>query len=196
MAAASDNVTIENRVVTVTPSTEAKTEAKITVAIVTQNANGKNITIEREVVFEVAKATSSGTPTITVDMKKAVEVMMDMGLFKGQERLDSTAAIMSQLEGKIAIEEFVAMLVILFDVDTKYTDTVISRDDIDYNAWYADYVIAAYQLSLETEASRMGKESYGIGDNLTKEDIVYMLSRIIAVDKTTLPADYATRMFE
>lgn len=195
-AAASENITVENRVVTVTPSTEAKTEAKIKVAIVTQNANGKDITIEREVVFEVAKATASGTPTIKVDMEKAVETMMEMGLFKDQERLDSVTAIMSQLEGKITVEEFVAMLVILYGVDTTYTDTVIARDDIDYDAWYADYVIAAYQLSLETEASRMGKESYGIGDNLTKEDILYMLSRIIAVDKTTLPADYATKMFE
>lgn len=200
-SAETSNVTVNNRIMTVKPSTRKVTEAVITVSVVVKNSDGKDITIRREVSFKVAKASSSGgNQSISfeplTDYEEAVNAMIEQGLFEDQERLNSAASILSQLDGDITIEEFVAILVNLFEVDKTYTETKIDRDDIDYNAWYADYVIAAFQLSLETEESRTGGESFGIGDSLTKEDIIYMLSRIVAVDKTTLPSDYATKMFE
>ncbi len=196
----SDNVSIENRIMTVTPSTKEATEAVITVGMVVQNADGKDITVKKSVTFEIPKASSADEPTISLDSKAdlqaAVEIMMELGLFEDQERLNSVSAIMSKLTGNITVEEFVAILMNLFEVDTTYTETEINRNDIDYDAWYTDYVIAAFQLSVETEESRLGKESFGVGDSLTKEDIIYMLARMIALDKTTLPADYADKMFE
>lgn len=202
--AQSSNVSITNRIMTVTPSAQKITDAVISVNVVVKNSDGRDVTIKREVIFNVAKASAQGGNTqqqqITLnsvtDYKEAIKVMMDMGLFKDQERLSSVSSIISKLDGNITVEEFVAILVNLFEIDTTYTDTEISRDDIDYNAWYAQYIIAAFQLSVETEESRTGKESFGVGDSLTKEDIIYMLSRIIAIDKTTLPSDYADKMFE
>ncbi len=199
-SAVSSNVTVSDRILTVTPSTEGITEAVITVSMVTKNADGSNVTVKKDITFEVAKASSDSVPSISFetleDYQNAIEVMMDMGIFEGQVRLTDVTAILNALESGITVEEFVAILVNLFDVDTTHTEIKIDRNDIDYDAWYADYVIAAFQLSVETEESRTGKERYGIGDSLTKEDIIYMLSRIVAVDKTTLPSDYLSKIFE
>lgn len=199
-AADSDNVTIENRIMTVTPSTEKATEAVITVSMVVKNADGRDVTVKKSVTFKLPKASQSKEPSISLsqkaDMTKAVKKMAELGLFKDQERLNGVSTILSKLNGKITVEEFVAMLINLFEVDTTYTDTEINRDDIDYDAWYIDYVIAAFQLSVETEESRLGKESFGIGDNLTEEDILYMIKRMVAVDETDLPSDYADKMFD
>lgn len=200
-AAVSSNVSVNNRIMTVTPSSQKIKDAVLRVSVVVKNSDGRDVTIKRDVVFKVARASSQGggsqiTFDEITDYEEVVSAMMDKGLFKDQERLNSVSAIISQLDEKITVEEFVAILVNLFEVDTTYTDTEINRDDIDYNAWYAQYIIAAFQLSMETEESRTGKESFGIGDSLTKEDVIYMLSRIIAIDKTTLPSDYADKMFE
>ncbi len=198
--AVSSNVTVSDRIMTVTPSTEGITEAVITVSMFTKNADGSDVTVKKDITFEVAKASSDSVPSISFesleDYQNAIEAMMDMGIFEGQVRLNDVTAILDALEGGITVEEFVAILVNLFDIDTTHTETKIDRNDIDYDAWYADYVIAAFQLSIETEESRTGKERYGIGDSLTKEDIIYMLSRIVAVDKTTLPSDYLSKIFE
>ena len=87
-------------------------------------------------------------------------------------------------------------MVNLFGIDTTYTDVKISRRDVKDDAWYSRFVKAAFQLSVETRDSRERKADYGIGRGISRENLLYMLHRIVMIDQTTLPSDYADRIFK
>ena len=122
--------------------------------------------------------------------------MYARGMFDGQANMKDVDAIMSGLERDITTEEIAVMLVNLFDIDTTYADTRISREDVEDDAWYSKYVKAAFQISVETRDSREGKKKYGIGRGVSEANLRYMVHRIVMIDQTTLPSDYADRMFE
>ncbi len=194
------NASISDRILTVEPSTEKETEVSLTVTAETTNLDGDKVVFSKEIKLVVPKATLAGSKAFAFDTDENINIglkaMFDRGFFKGQERLDSVENVLNNRNQFINTEEVAAILVNMFEVDTTYTKTVISREDVKYDAWYTDYVIAAFQLSLETKTSRVEKKIYGIGKRLTEADILYMVSRIVAVDQTTLPDDYAEQMFK
>ena len=191
---------IKENVLTVEPSISEELAVELAVILHTTNNSGDDVEIQKTIYITVPRASSKEAPSTDLktdeELRKAVEYMIQIGLFDGQGELNTVDAVLAELERGIKTEEMTAILVNLFDIDTTYTDTVISRNDIDYNAWYTAYVVAAFQLSLETQASREGKENYGIGQSLTQDDIIYMLSRIVAIDQTTLPSDYIEQLFK
>ncbi len=194
------NASITDRILTVEPSAEKETEVILTVTAETENQDGGKVVLSKEIKLVVPKSTTADANAFAFDTDEKINLslkaMFDRGFFKGQERLSSVENVLSNRDQFINTEEIAAILVNMFEVDTTYTKTVISREDVEYDAWYTDYVIAAFQLSLETKTSRVEKRIYGIGKKLTKEDVLYMVSRIVAVDQTTLPDNYAEKMFE
>lgn len=200
-AVSASNASITDRILTVEPSSAEETVVMLTVTAEMEGEDGRAIILSKDIKLVVPKSTTTADANIFAfdtdeKISTGLKAMFDRGFLKGQERLNSVASVLSNRDQLINTEEMAAILVNMFEVDTTYTKTVISREDIDYNAWYAEYVIAAFQLSLETKTSRVEKRIYGIGQKLTKEDVLYMVSRIVAVDQTTLPDNYAEKMFE
>lgn len=184
----SEGAAVRNNILSVTPRTDGKSFVKLAVTLKTKNSEGAMVDLTTSVLFEVEQADTDEIPTGTLvsedDFKNAVRTLIDNGVISGQDRLTSAEAVLKQLDGPIRTEEFVSMLVHAFGVDTSFTDTVINRSDLDYNAWYAEDIIAAFQLSVEPRFSREGKAEYGIGDDLSKEDADDMIGRMKAVDQT------------
>ncbi len=196
----SDIASINERVLTVVPSIKEELTADLVVEMYTKNESGDKVLVKKTIKLVIPQASSKDTPTTDLltdeALKEAIEYMVERGLFDNQGSLLNSEDILGQLDRNVLVEEMVSVIVKLFDIDTTYTDTEISRDDINYFSWYKDAVVAAFQLSVETQASRENKDNYGIGDEITKADIEYMLSRIVAIDQTTLPSDYFSQMFE
>lgn len=194
------NADIAGNILTIEPSQDKETEVILTVTAETKNYEGSRVVFNKDIRLIVPKANTVKNEKFSFDTEENINVglkaMYDRGLFKGQEKLASVSAVLSNREQFITTEELAAILVNMFEVDTTYTKTVINREDVAYDKWYTDYVIAAFQLSLEPKTSRIEKKLYGIGRRLTREDILYMVSRIAAVDQTTLPVDYAEQMFK
>lgn len=194
------NADIAGNILTIEPSQDKETEVILTVTAETKNYEGSRVVFNKDIRLVIPKANTVKNEKISFDTEENINVglkaMYDRGLFKGQEKLASVSAVLSNREQFITAEELAAILVNMFEVDTTYTKTVINREDVAYDKWYTDYVIAAFQLSLEPKTSRIEKKLYGIGRRLTREDILYMVSRIAAVDQTTLPVDYAEQMFK
>lgn len=191
---------VEGNILTIEPSQDKETEVILTVTAETKNYEGSKVVFNKDIRLIVPNANTVKKEKISFDTEENIKVglkaMYDRGLFKGQEKLASVSAVLSNREQFITAEELAAILVNMFEVDTTYTKTVIDREDVAYDKWYTDYVIAAFQLSLEPKTSRIEKKLYGIGCRLTREDVLYMVSRIAAVDQTTLPVDYAEQMFK
>lgn len=194
------NADIAGNILTIEPSQDKETEVILTVTAETKNYEGSKVVFNKDIRLIIPKANTVKNEKFSFDTEENINVglkaMYDRGLFKGQEKLASVSAVLSNREQFITAEELAAILVNMFEVDTTYTKTVINREDVAYDKWYTDYVIAAFQLSLEPKTSRIEKKLYGIGHRLTREDILYMVSRIAAVDQTTLPVDYAEQMFK
>ncbi len=194
------NASIKDRILTVEPSSEKETEIILTVTALAENADGGKVEFSKDIKLMVPKATGESVKALSFDTEENINVglkaMYDRGFFEGQERLASIENVLKFKDQFITTEELAAILVNMFEIDTTYTKTVINRDDVEYDKWYTDYVVAAFQLSLENKASRIERKIYGIGKTITKDDVAYMVSRIAAVDQTTLPDDYVTKMFE
>jgi len=194
------NASVVDRILTVQPSSDKETEVVLTVTAITENVDGDSVEFSKDIKLVVPKATKAAVENFSFDTEENINVglkaMLDRGLLKGQERLSSVENVLSNREQLINTEELAAILVNMFEIDTTYTKTVINREDVKYDEWYTDYVIAAFQLSLEPSAGRIEKKIYGIGKKLTEAEVLYMVSRIVAVDQTTLPDDYAEQMFK
>lgn len=194
------NADIAGNILTIEPSQDKETEVILTVTAETKNYEGSRVVFNKDIRLVIPKANTVKKEKFSFDTEENINIglkaMYDRGLFKGQEKLASVSAVLSNREQFITAEELAAILVNMFEIDTTYTKTVINREDVAYDKWYTDYVIAAFQLSLEPKTSRIEKKLYGIGHRLTREDILYMVSRIAAVDQTTLPVDYAEQMFK
>lgn len=194
------NASIKDRILTVEPSSEKETEVILAVTALAENSDGDKVEFSKDIKLVVPKATGETVKEFSFDSEENINIglkaMYDRGFFEGQERLVSIENVLKFKEQFITTEELAAILVNMFEIDTTYTKTVINRGDVEYDKWYTDYVVAAFQLSLETKSSRVERKIYGIGKTLTKDDVAYMVSRIAAIDQTTLPDDYAAKMFE
>ncbi len=192
---------LNDRILTVIPAKDKELEIILTVTAKAKNADGDKVELSKDIKLVVPQETTGAVKTeLSFDSEENIntglKAMYDRGFFKGQESLASIENVLSNKDRMITTEELTAILVNMFEVETTYTDTIISREDVLYDKWYSDYVIAAFQLSLETKASRIEKKIYGIGSAITKDDFIYMVSRIAAIDQTTLPDDYAAKIFD
>ena len=184
---------LTGNVLTVTPRADSETSINLTVTYKSINEDGDEVKLNKTVKLTVPRADMlpyDDSLQTAESLRNALEVMFDRGLFDGQQDLKDIEAVMKNLDRYITIEEVAAIIVNLFDIDTDYTDVKISRADVDDAAWYAKYVKAAFQLSVEVPDSREGRADYGIGRGLGQKAFEYMVSRIIAVDKTVLSSDY------
>ena len=198
----SGNAELTENILTVIPSEDAATEVVLQVTMFTTNEDGNEVVVKKEVRLAVPKDSKKvvdDSMTTEESIRNAVAAMYARGLFDGQANLKDVDAIMAGLErGDLTVttEEIAVMLVNLFDIDTTCADTKIDREDVEDDAWYSRYVKAAFQLSVETRDSREGKKKYGIGRGVSRANLKYMVNRIVMIDQTTLPSDYADRMFE
>lgn len=72
-------------------------------------------------------------------------------------------------------EEFVTMIANTFFKDYK-AETGTSFTDVDASAWYAPYVNTVFEKGV---ASGMSDEFFGIGNEITREDMAVILYRLI-----------------
>lgn len=78
-------------------------------------------------------------------------------------------------------EEFVKMMVNTFDIPKGGTDAAFS--DVNKDEWYYDYISAAKAAGI---VSGIGEDEFGVGTELTREDMVTMLYRAIKNRGTVL----------
>ncbi len=74
----------------------------------------------------------------------------------------------------VSREEFVTMLVKLLGIDTLYVGS--GFDDVPADAWYYEYVSAAYEKGI---VSGTDNNSFGSGQNITREDMCVMIYRAL-----------------
>ncbi len=100
--------------------------------------------------------------------KEAIVKLYDKGIVNGK------ADTIFAPNDSITREEFVAILVRALGYDEKSSDIVFS--DVDPDAWYSDVIGAAVLKGIV-----IGKEdgSFGIGENITRQDIAVMLYRAL-----------------
>lgn len=195
----SGDAAVKENVLTVNPSTEKTTEISLKVTLSTKNNDGDPVSVSKTVKAEVSRQREKAPdtkPSEEESLRNAISMLYERGLFDGQADLKNVDAVMANLDREIRVEEIAVILVNMFDIDTTYTRARVSRKDVEDNAWYSKYVRAAFQLSVETRDSHEGKENYGIGKGISKDNLLYMIDRIVHVDQTTLPSDYAEKMFE
>ena len=192
------SASVAENVLAVVPSgQEAEVELKVTLLAV--NDDGDQLSLNKSVKVAVPKEsgqTVDDSLATEESLRNAVTAMYERGLFDGQENLKDVDSVMANLDRDITTEEMAVILVNLFGIDTTYTDVKISRRDVKDDAWYSRFVKAAFQLSVETRDSRERKADYGIGRGISRENLLYMLHRIVMIDQTTLPSDYADRIFK
>lgn len=78
-------------------------------------------------------------------------------------------------EDYITREEFVKMLIIASDITG--TEDDVSFKDVEYEEWYYDYIKAAFNTGVVTG---IAKNEFGIGSNITRQDICVMLGRALS----------------
>lgn len=82
-------------------------------------------------------------------------------------------------------EEFVKILVDAFGFE-KVRDTKMQLSDVKEEAWYYPYIEIAYNVGITH-----GKDdsSFGVGENITRQDMAAMLNRCLLLKDITLEAD-------
>lgn len=73
-------------------------------------------------------------------------------------------------------EEFLKMLVTAFGFEA--SADAVPFEDVPQDAWYAPYVSAAYKLGITSGKS---ETVFGTGDNITREEMAALISRVFAV---------------
>ena len=98
---------------------------------------------------------------------KAVEELAGKKIINGYE--DGTFAP----DKKVTREEFVTMLINALNLQT--TGGITPFKDVNMGQWYTPYVSTAYQQKM---VSGISKTEFGLGNNITREDIAAILSRV------------------
>ncbi len=73
-------------------------------------------------------------------------------------------------------EEFLKMLITAFGFEA--SAEVVPFEDVPADAWYAPYVSAAYKLGITSGKS---ETVFGAGDNITREEMAALISRVFTV---------------
>lgn len=85
--------------------------------------------------------------------------------------------------GNITREQFAKILCAALEIKT--TDTNTSFADVDSNAWYAPYISAILNQGIVTGVDA---ENFGIGENITRQDLCTMIYRAIDNEKLAYTA--------
>ena len=80
-------------------------------------------------------------------------------------------------------EEFLKMLLCAFNLSSEGENVF---EDVDPNAWYYKYVISGYNLDIISGES---ETVFGIGNNITREQMATMSYRLLKSMKYELPTD-------
>lgn len=82
----------------------------------------------------------------------------------------------------ITREEFVKLIVAAFDFS--YTNNSLPFIDVDKDAWYANFVKAAYQNEI---IKGISNEYFGTGENITRQDIAVIIMNVMNKKSIILP---------
>jgi hypothetical protein len=184
---------IEGSVLTLMPSTQEPKSVNIVAHFSAENAETKQkFAATKTITLCMPKAsTNPNNPEADLNnpkvLQKAIEDMKKDGVFKDIDTLPNN------LNANIKTEDFVTMLMNAFEVDTEYTQVKIDKNDIDYNAAYAPYVIAAYQLSVDKHPN---DKNYGIGETITKDELCAMIKKMMAIDQRKLSDDFMNQLLK
>ena len=106
--------------------------------------------------------------------KDSIENLTELGIVSGKG--DGIFAPMD----KVTREEFVKMIVCAYELFDK--SAVCSFDDVNKDARYAPYVASAYNSGLVYGVS---EEEFGIGRNITREEMAVIAYRAAGYEKMT-----------
>jgi len=109
--------------------------------------------------------------------KESIEALYKRGIVNGKENKKFYP------EDKVLREEFVKMLVATFDM--KLVGGELPFADVSYDAWYYDYVRTAY---LAEAVNGVSETEFGIGKNITRQDICTMTYRMLLECDVEVPA--------
>lgn len=137
------------------------------------NASMGNVGAAQSISGSVSKPDNSVKNDIFNDLngyewaKDAINDLSKKGIINGmgENRFEPSA--------NVTREQFVKMIVIAFDLKTD--ETVVNFSDADEDAWYYPYVVSAYANGI---ISGKSKENFGIGDEITREDMAVILYRL------------------
>lgn len=97
---------------------------------------------------------------------EAVDALVKDGIINGK-----SSGIFAPND-KITREEFVKLITIAFDIESK--DSVNTFSDVPSDAWYAEYINAAYSAGI---ISGISDTEFGVGTNVTRQDMAVILKR-------------------
>ena len=110
--------------------------------------------------------------------KTSIEYMRSLGVVNGKSE---TAFAPND---SITREEFAAIVVRAFGLGTGDASSIKFRD-VNKGAWYAPYIAKAADRGI---INGMDNNSFGVGQNVTREQIAAMLSRAVkATNKNIIP---------
>lgn len=104
--------------------------------------------------------------------KEAIQQLADLGILSGKG--DGRFAPQEY----ITREEFVKLLLPIFDLkpDSEHTETSFS--DVQPDSWYTPYVETAYQHGI---IQGITKDQFGVGSYISRQDMAVMVTRIMGM---------------
>ena len=85
-------------------------------------------------------------------------------------------------------EQFLKMLLVAMGTESEDAENTFA--DVAENAWYKPYVLTAKKLGI---VNGMSDTQFGIGMNITRQDMAVMISRIIDTDADVITEDFADK---
>ncbi len=128
-----------------------------------------------ENIIETDKATDFIFPTYN-DVKvndwhfKYVEDLTEKGIISG----DGTGNF--NPDSKVTREQFLKMLILASCAETEEAENTF--EDVNYNDWYASYVLKAKKLGI---VNGISDTEFGIGNNITRQDMAVMIARVLEI---------------
>lgn len=132
-----------------------------------------------------AISTNNSFNDMTKDMWSydAVEKLREKGIVSGDENGCFNP------ENNIKREEFLKMLMNALEIDVQ-DDLENTFDDVEEDAWYKNYVLTSKKLGI---INGIADNMFGVSNNITRQDMSVMISRILESMGTTL--DDSSEMF-
>ena len=88
--------------------------------------------------------------------------------------------------GVITRDEFVKLLVVAFELETKADAYNYFYEDVPANGWQVPYIAAAHEANI---LSGTNGGAFGSNVRITREDMASMIYKAVQMKKATLPSD-------
>ena len=79
-------------------------------------------------------------------------------------------------DSKVTREQFLKMLILASCAETEEAENTF--EDVNYNDWYASYVLKAKKLGI---VNGISDTEFGIGNNITRQDMAVMIARVLEI---------------